>query len=220
MPNPPDPAAPRRSPYVTREGRRRLEAELDQLWRVERPRVTREVTAAAAQGDRSENAEYIYGKKRLREIDRRVHFLRKRLDDRRIAVPERIEIKDDAMVVLSRRLRYGAERPAHDRSERTILEPRLESLAIVANGVAFEDLGVVLAEAEDCRVVANRFQQAGEGHPGMPEVPRALAEIVDPDEMIRIGHVGKSSEVHRQSLVRRHALPVRDRIADATQALD
>ena len=87
MPNPPEPGAPRRSPYVTPEGRRRLEAELDQLWRVERPRVTREVTAAAAQGDRSENAEYIYGKKRLREIDRRVHFLRKRLDELQVVVP-------------------------------------------------------------------------------------------------------------------------------------
>lgn len=87
MPTPQEPGAPRRSPYITPEGRRRLEAELDQLWRVERPRVTREVTAAAAQGDRSENAEYIYGKKRLREIDRRVHFLRKRLDELQVVSP-------------------------------------------------------------------------------------------------------------------------------------
>jgi len=57
-----------------------MRAELDELWRVERPRVTEAVTAAAAQGDRSENAEYTYGKKRLREIDRRVRHLRKRLD--------------------------------------------------------------------------------------------------------------------------------------------
>jgi transcription elongation factor GreB len=69
------------SRHITPEGYQRLQDELDQLWRVERPRVTREVTAAAAQGDRSENAEYQYGKKRLREIDRRVHFLRKRLDE-------------------------------------------------------------------------------------------------------------------------------------------
>jgi transcription elongation factor GreB len=87
MSQPADPGAPRRSPYITPEGRRRLEEELDQLWRVERPRVTREVTAAAAQGDRSENAEYIYGKKRLREIDRRVHFLRKRLDELQVVIP-------------------------------------------------------------------------------------------------------------------------------------
>ena len=87
MSNPPESGLPRRSPYITPEGRRRLEQELDQLWLVERPRVTREVTAAAAQGDRSENAEYIYGKKRLREIDRRVHFLRKRLDELQVVSP-------------------------------------------------------------------------------------------------------------------------------------
>ena len=74
-------ALPLKSRYITPQGYRRLEQELERLWRTERPRVTREVTAAAAQGDRSENAEYIYGKKRLREIDRRVHFLRKRLEE-------------------------------------------------------------------------------------------------------------------------------------------
>jgi transcription elongation factor GreB len=57
-----------------------MKNELDQLWRVERPQVTAAVSAAAAQGDRSENAEYTYGKRRLREIDSRVRHLRKRLD--------------------------------------------------------------------------------------------------------------------------------------------
>ena len=57
-----------------------MRVELDELWRVERPAVTRAVAEAAAQGDRSENAEYTYGKRRLREIDRRVRFLRSRLD--------------------------------------------------------------------------------------------------------------------------------------------
>ncbi len=68
------------SKYITPEGAQRLRAELDQLWLEERPRVTIAVSEAAAQGDRSENAEYTYGKKRLHEIDRRVRFLRKRLD--------------------------------------------------------------------------------------------------------------------------------------------
>lgn len=68
------------SKYITPQGARRLRDELDQLWMVERPRVTLAVSEAAAQGDRSENAEYTYGKKRLHEIDRRVRFLRKRLD--------------------------------------------------------------------------------------------------------------------------------------------
>ncbi len=68
------------SRYITPAGRAALQAELDQLWREERPRVTREVEAAAALGDRSENAEYIFGKRRLREIDRRLRFLAKRLE--------------------------------------------------------------------------------------------------------------------------------------------
>ena len=66
--------------YISRRGYQRLADELDFLWKVERPRVTREVEAAAALGDRSENAEYIYGKRRLREIDRRLRFLKKRLE--------------------------------------------------------------------------------------------------------------------------------------------
>jgi transcription elongation factor GreB len=68
------------SQFITPAGERRLRTELDQLWRIERPQVTQAVSEAAAQGDRSENAEYTYGKRRLREIDRRVRFLRKRLD--------------------------------------------------------------------------------------------------------------------------------------------
>jgi transcription elongation factor GreB len=74
------PATAPGSQYITPEGAERLRAELDTLWRTERPQVTQAVSEAAAQGDRSENAEYTYGKKRLREIDRRVRFLRKRLE--------------------------------------------------------------------------------------------------------------------------------------------
>lgn len=73
--------------YITPAGYERLRLELERLWRDERPRVTREVADAAAQGDRSENAEYIYGKKRLREIDRRIEFLSKRLDELTIVPP-------------------------------------------------------------------------------------------------------------------------------------
>jgi transcription elongation factor GreB len=68
------------SKFITPAGARRLREELEQLWRVERPRVTAAVAEAAAQGDRSENAEYIYGKRRLREIDARVRHLRRRLE--------------------------------------------------------------------------------------------------------------------------------------------
>jgi transcription elongation factor GreB len=68
------------SQYITPAGAQRLQDELDELWKKERPRVTQAVSEAAAQGDRSENADYTYGKRRLREIDSRVRFLRKRLD--------------------------------------------------------------------------------------------------------------------------------------------
>ncbi|HVH17179.1 MAG TPA: transcription elongation factor GreB [Myxococcota bacterium] len=76
----PAPRAPR-SHYITPEGVMKLREEYDRLWTVERPRVTREVSEAAALGDRSENAEYIYGKRRLREIDSRLEFLNKRLEE-------------------------------------------------------------------------------------------------------------------------------------------
>src|SRR5436190_16999565 len=68
------------SQFITPAGAERLKQELDALWKRERPKVTQAVSEAAAQGDRSENAEYTYGKRRLREIDSRVRFLRKRLD--------------------------------------------------------------------------------------------------------------------------------------------
>ena len=74
------PPTPKGSKFITAAGALRLKEELDHLWRVLRPQVTQAVSEAAAQGDRSENAEYIYGKKQLREIDRRVRFLRQRLD--------------------------------------------------------------------------------------------------------------------------------------------
>ena len=78
------------SNYITPEGERALSKELEYLWRIERPLVTQQVTDAAALGDRSENAEYIYGKKRLREIDSRVRFLRKRLE--RLIIVEQLPV--------------------------------------------------------------------------------------------------------------------------------
>lgn len=77
------PPAEKKSPYITAEGYTRLAAELDGLWLLRRE-VTAALTAAAAEGDRSENAEYIYRKKQLREIDRRIRYLRKRLDELKV----------------------------------------------------------------------------------------------------------------------------------------
>ena len=67
--------------YITPAGARKLRDELTHIWKVKRPDVTRKVAAAAALGDRSENADYIYGKKHLREIDKRIRYLTKRLDN-------------------------------------------------------------------------------------------------------------------------------------------
>jgi len=74
------PPAPKKSNYITLAGEQALRAELQQLWHEERPKVTAVVHEAAKNGDRSENGDYIYGKKRLREIDSRVRYLSKRLE--------------------------------------------------------------------------------------------------------------------------------------------
>ncbi len=73
--------------YITPGGYQKLQAELQQLWKVERPVLVNTITWAASNGDRSENGDYIYGKKRLREIDKRVRFLRKRLDQAEVVDP-------------------------------------------------------------------------------------------------------------------------------------
>ena len=69
------------SPYITPDGHKHLSEELCYLWKIKRPQVTQAVADAAAMGDRSENAEYIYGKKQLRQIDSRIRFLTKRLSE-------------------------------------------------------------------------------------------------------------------------------------------
>jgi transcription elongation factor GreB len=80
--------------YITPAGFRRMEAELRQLAQVERPRVVEVVAWAAGNGDRSENGDYIYGKRRLREIDRRIRFLRKRLEIAEVVDPARQTARD------------------------------------------------------------------------------------------------------------------------------
>lgn len=75
------PPQARGSNYITRAGAEKLQAELKQLWKEERPKVCEAVHQAALNGDRSENGDYIYGKRRLAEIDRRVRYLNKRLEE-------------------------------------------------------------------------------------------------------------------------------------------
>ncbi len=104
--------------YLTPSGARKLSEELRQLLERERPRVVQEVAEAAAQGDRSENAEYIYGKRRLREIDRKIRYLTRRLERAEVVRTE--EIPQDAV-------RFGArvavEDPAGKRSTYVLVGP-------------------------------------------------------------------------------------------------
>ena len=119
------PSQSRRSPYITSEGAQRLREELKYLWEVKRPEVTHAVAEAAAMGDRSENAEYIYGKKQLREIDRRVRYLSKRLEELKVVdrLPGEqgrvffgawVEVEDEA----GRRFRYRIVGPDEIDTER------------------------------------------------------------------------------------------------------
>jgi len=80
--------------YMTPDGYARLAAELDELWKVERPKLVETIFWAASNGDRSENGDYIYGKKRLREIDRRIRFLTKRLENSEVVDPATREDSD------------------------------------------------------------------------------------------------------------------------------
>jgi transcription elongation factor GreB len=80
--------------YMTPAGHARLQTEFDQLWKVERPKLVETVAWAASNGDRSENGDYLYGKKRLREIDRRLRFLGKRLDNAEVVDPTAREATD------------------------------------------------------------------------------------------------------------------------------
>lgn len=86
--------------YITPAGHQKLQAELEQLWKVERPVLVNTITWAASNGDRSENGDYIYGKRRLREIDRRVRFLQKRL--------EQAEVVDPALRCTCEQVFFGA----------------------------------------------------------------------------------------------------------------
>lgn len=94
------PPQPRSSPYITRAGYEALQSELKAIWQ-RRAHVTQALSAAAAEGDRSENAEYIYRKKELREIDRRIRYLQKRLPELKVAdsVPD-----NDQMVFFGARV--------------------------------------------------------------------------------------------------------------------
>ena len=98
--------------YMTPEGHRRMQEELRQLLREERPKIVEIVAWAAGNGDRSENGDYIYGKKRLREIDRRIRFLTKRLESAEVVDPSRQTRRDQVFfgATVTYADRHGAEK--------------------------------------------------------------------------------------------------------------
>ena len=113
------PPRPRSSPYITAEGHARLTAELKDLWKNQRPVLTARIQAAAANGDRSENGDYIYGRKAQREMDARIRYLSKRLDELEVVdrIPSeqgkiffgaRVSLEDDSGKALTVRL-VGAD---------------------------------------------------------------------------------------------------------------
>lgn len=131
------PPQPRSSPYITREGYATLQAEDKALW-LRRRAVTKALAAAAAEGDRSENAEYIYRKKELRELDRRIRYLQKRMPDLTIVdrVPDNqdqiffgawITLEDDAGVEVTYRI-VGADELDSDQGWISLDSPLAQAL--------------------------------------------------------------------------------------------
>lgn len=176
--------------YMTPAGHAALQAELHELWHVERPKVTEIVSWAAALGDRSENADYQYGKRRLREIDRRVRFLRRRLD-RAEVVDARAQKRRD-QVFFGATVTYARERvrssegearrresaaPAEDDSEVTVTivgmeeaeagRGRISWVSPVARALLGKRVGDLVrlrtpAGVEEIEVVRIRYPEPGE----------------------------------------------------------
>lgn len=129
--------------YMTPEGHARLKAELDQLLRIERPRVVEVVSWAASNGDRSENADYQYGKRRLREIDRRARFLTQRLQNAEVVDPSRQVVRD--------RVFFGATVTYVDETdtERTVTIVGVEEADMTVGKVSLTSpIGVALIKAK------------------------------------------------------------------------
>lgn len=154
------------SPYITAEGYARLRAEYDRLWRERRPEVVRALAAAAAEGDRSENAEYIYRKKELREIDRRVRYLQLRLpvlkvverppaDRTRVYFGAWVEL-DDGMDTKTCRI-VGADELDPSRGHVSVDSPLAQALLKHAQGEVVQ-VRLPTSDAE-LEIVAVRYDQ-------------------------------------------------------------
>jgi len=149
---------PKSSPYITPEGYARLKAEYHELYNVRRPEVVRALSAAAAEGDRSENAEYIYRKKELREIDRRVRYLQKRIPDLKVV---------DTKPADARRVFFGAwVEVADDRGD-------TRSYRIVGPDEAEAAKGLISVDSPLARALLKR----AEGEVVLAQLPGGETEI-------------------------------------------
>lgn len=145
--------------YMTPQGYSRLQQELDRLIRKDRPEVVDIVAWAAGNGDRSENGDYIYGKKRLREIDRRIRFLTKRLEIAEIVYPERQTNRDQ--IFFGARVTYENSRG----EEKTI---RI---------VGVDEARIELGEVSWVSPIARAMLKAGEGDLVKVRTPTGIDEV-------------------------------------------
>ena len=159
-----------RAPFITRAGYQQLQQELDQLWRKERPEITQKVTWAASLGDRSENADYQYNKRRLREIDRRVRYLRKSLESLTVVDyhPDQegkvffgawVEVENDAGDILNFRI-VGYDEIFQRKDYISIDSPMAKALL----GKTVDDDISITIEARRVDWVINRIQYQKDAH--------------------------------------------------------
>ncbi|HUT50692.1 MAG TPA: transcription elongation factor GreB [Alphaproteobacteria bacterium] len=154
-PDTPDPLPKDIKNYVTPNGLRLLRDELDCLRRVERPKVVEVVAWAAGNGDRSENGDYIYGKKRLREIDRRLRFLMKRIESAEVVDPARQKNRDQ--VFFGATVTYVDADGGLDDEERTLRIVGIDEASVARGEVSWiSPIARALMKAEEGDVVAIR----------------------------------------------------------------
>ena len=172
LPGEPDPLPAGVKNYVTPNGLRRLQEEFRQLVRVERPKLVETVSWAAGNGDRSENGDYIYGKRRLREIDRRIRFLTKRMEAAEVVVPERQ--KNREQVFFGATVTYANARGTEHTitivgiDEADLAENRVSWISPIARALLKAREGDVVelrtpAGADTIEVIAIRYESVDDG---------------------------------------------------------
>jgi transcription elongation factor GreB len=177
--------------YVTPRGHRAMQEELHRLLRVERPKVVETVAWAAGNGDRSENGDYIYGKRRLREIDRRIRFLTKRLESAEVVDPNRQTRHDQ--VFFGATVTYAAE----DGTEATITI------------VGVDEADFARGQVSWVSPVARALLKAREGDIVELRAPAGIEQM----EVLRIRYEGSDDEADHPSAAKSTPAPAPDRTA-------